>query len=109
MRGDTPNLNLMGCVSRVLGQASMCMGAVVALVWSVLFVLIVRHVGVFRGEGPPMALPIEPPIIGLSLGILGLGVAQAGRQPSTGTAIVGLALNAVALALAVALLWGCFG
>jgi hypothetical protein len=109
MRYCKPTLNMMGCVSRILGQASMCMGAIVALAWSVMFVMIARHSGAFRGEGLGMTLPIEPPIIGLSLGVLGLTAAQLGEQPSTGTAMIGLILNALALALALALLSGCLG
>lgn len=103
-------LNGLGCVSRVLGQVSLWMGVVLALAWAVLFSVIARHITAYQaGSGLALRLPVEPPLVGLVLALLGLVFAQVGRQPITGAALAGLILNTLALGLAVAVLAGCLG
>lgn len=88
----------------------MWMGFVLALSWAVLFSLMARHIGAYQaGSGGAMRLPIEPPLVGLALALLGLLFAQVGQQRVAGPTLAGLLLNAVALGLALALLAGCLG
>lgn len=107
MRVTRSPLNLSVCASLVLGQVSMWMGTVVAVAWAVLFSIMARHVWTFRGEASALALPLEPPLIGLALAGVALLLAALGRQHVPTAALAGAVLNGLALALAVAMLAGC--
>jgi hypothetical protein len=92
-------------VSLLLGQASVLMGLMMALGWMFAFVLIVPQKAVGWAAGPQSFLPIEPPLIGMALGILGLFLAVRYRQPVARFSVAGLIVNAVPLLLAVVLLF----
>ncbi len=59
---------------------------------------------VYWTTAPRAILPVEPPLIGLILGALGLWLARWSRGPVAGYAIAGLLFNAVPLVLALVLL-----
>jgi hypothetical protein len=109
MRYTKRSLYVLGCVSHVLGQVSLWMGVVLALLWSVLYAAIARHLWVYQGAVTGLSLPFEPPLIGVSLAVLGLWLACLGHERVAGTAVAGLILNGVALGLATALISGCLG
>ena len=54
--------------------------------------------------GPRILLPVEPPIIGMSLGTLGYLLPRGTLPPVTRYAVAGLIFNALPLALAVVLI-----
>lgn len=87
-------------LSFVLGRASVLLGVFIALAWTCAFVAIVA-----RSSGPQLVLPVEPPLLGLLLGLAGWLVARAARQPLGGYALVGVLFNALPLVLAVLLIW----
>ena len=84
----------------MLGRASVLLGVLIALAWSCAFVAIVA-----RADGPRLELPVEPPLIGLLLGLAGWLVARLGRQPIGRYALAGVAFNALPLILAAILIW----
>jgi hypothetical protein len=90
--------------SLVLGQASTLVGLMLALGWAFAFALIATSKSASWGTGPQATLPIEPPLFGLALGVLGLLVARMGRQPVARYAVAGLVLNALPLVLTLVLL-----
>src|SRR4051812_1574895 len=67
--------------SLMLGHASLLLGLMIALGWAFAFVLIVPQKATGWAAGPQALLPIEPPLIGLALGVAGLMVAVRYRQP----------------------------
>jgi len=87
-------------LSFVLGRASVLMGVFVALAWTCAFAVLVAHHG-----GPQLMLPVEPPLIGLVLGLAGWLVARSARQPIGRYALAGVFVNALPLALAALLVW----
>src|SRR6185503_16351582 len=91
-------------VSLLLGHASVLLGLMLALGWAFAFVLIVPQKSVSWAAGPQSLLPVEPPLIGLALGSVGLALALKYRQPVARFSVAGLVLNAVPLFLAVVLL-----
>ncbi len=91
--------------SLVLGHASVLLGLMLALGWAFAFVLIVPQRASHWATAPHVGLPVEPPLIGLGLGCLGLLVARYFHQPVARFSVAGLILNAVPLALAVLLLY----
>lgn len=87
-------------LSFVLGRASVLMGVFVALAWTCAFaVLVARH------GGPQLVLPVEPPLIGLLLGLAGWLIARPARQSIGWYALVGVLVNALPLVLAELLVW----
>jgi len=83
----------------------MLMGVMVALGWMFAFVLIVPQKSVGWAAGPQTLLPVEPPLIGMALGALGLALAVRYRQPVARYSVAGLLVNAVPLVLAIVLLY----
>src|SRR3954465_14580634 len=86
-------------VSLLLGQASVLLGLMLALGWAFAFVLIVPQKSVGWAAGPQSLLPIEPPLIGLALGTVGLLLARRSHQPVARFSVAGLVPNAVPLIL----------
>ena len=91
-------------LSFVLGQASSLLGLTFALVWLFAFVVLVPPKLSGWASGPRGTLPVEPPVIGLALGALGLLLARASRGPVARYSVAGLLFNAVPLALALLVL-----
>ena len=96
-------------LSWLLGHVSAMMGVLLTVMWGFTFVLLVAHaeynlahsVGATSGiEG--MALPVEPPVFGLSLGALALTVSRWKGQKAPAAVVVGLVSNLLPLALAFA-------
>ena len=87
-------------LSFVLGRASVLLGVVIALGWSCAFAVIaVQH------AGPRLLLPVEPPLMGLLLGLAGWLIARSARQPIGRYALAGVLVNALPLILAAYLIW----
>jgi hypothetical protein len=84
----------------LLGQASLVFGMMIALGWTLAFALILPHRGTPLIAGPRLGLPVEPPLIGLAIGALGLVIARWSRQPIARFSIAGMIFNALSLALA---------
>jgi hypothetical protein len=91
-------------LSFVLGQASAWMGIVVALVWGLTFAIVLPQRGNGWAVGPHLALPLWPPLIGLTLGGFGLLLGLESDRPVVRFSVAGLVFNAIALALALLLL-----
>jgi len=101
MRGHNRLLsNAAWWLALLLGQASLLFGIMVALGWTLAFTLILPQKGNGWMSSQPMGLPIEPPLIGLAIGILGLVVARWSREPIARFSVAGLIFNALSLALA---------
>jgi hypothetical protein len=85
-------------LSFLLGQASVLLGLMLAVGWMFAFALILPK-GNGWGTAPHAMLPIEPPLIGLALGAVGLWLARWSREPIARYAVAGLIFNAIPLAL----------
>lgn len=85
-------------LSFLLGRASVLLGVMVALAWSCAFAVIVA-----QHHGSRMALPVEPPLIGLGLGLAGWLIGESARQRVGRYALAGVLFNALALGLAAVL------
>jgi hypothetical protein len=84
----------------LLGHASLLFGMMVALGWTLAFALILSpHHGAWM-SGPRLSLPIEPPLIGLAIGALGLLLARLSREPVARFSVAGMIFNALSLGLA---------
>ncbi len=108
MRLNDRSQHVLVCMSQLLGQTSLWLGGLVAVAWTVGFSLMARHVGAFEATGPGFTLPVEPPLIGLSMGMLGVVLAWLGQRRISSSALVGLLMSAEALALATVVLRGYF-
>ncbi|MDR3637552.1 MAG: hypothetical protein P4L84_27350 [Isosphaeraceae bacterium] len=87
-------------LSFLLGRASVLLGVTVALAWICAFTAIIA-----RQAGPRLVLPVEPPLIGLGLGLAGWLIARSARQPIGRYALAGVLFNALPLILAALLIW----
>ena len=85
----------------MLGQTSLVFGFMVALGWMLAFTLIVPTKAHAWMTGRGLALPLEPPLIGLGMGILGLLAARWSREPVARYSVAGMVFSALALVLAV--------
>jgi len=85
----------------LLGQASLLLGLMIAVGWTLAFALILPHRASALMTGSRLGLPIEPPLIGLAIGALGLVVARWSRQPVARFSVAGMIFNTLSLALAV--------
>jgi hypothetical protein len=104
MRAMNPMKNVAWGLSFLLGQASAWMGIVIFLGWSFIFALVLPQKGNGWAVGPHLILPLWPPIIGLTLGGLGLLLGLESSPPVVRFSVAGLIFNAIALALALLLL-----
>jgi hypothetical protein len=97
-------------VPRVLGQIAALMGAILSVMWGLIFVLILAHEQ-YRHLNPEGAaqdlmgfgLPIEPPLVGLGIAGVALGILQMTNQKSPFSVIFGLVANCIPLLLALSL------
>jgi hypothetical protein len=102
MRGQNRFLaNAAWGLALLLGHASMLLGMMVALAWMLAFAILLPQKGNGWMDGQPLSLPIEPPLIGLGIGAMGLLVARWSREPVARFSIAGLVFNALSLALAI--------
>ena len=105
MRVERLVTNTAWFFSLLLGQASILLGLMVALGWAFAFTMIVPQRAVGWAAGPHGSLPIEPPLIGLALGGVGLMLAQYCKEPVARFSVAGLIINTVPLVLALVLLF----
>jgi hypothetical protein len=84
----------------LFGQASLLYGLMVALGWTLGFALIVTPHRVAWMHGARLSLPIEPPLIGLAIGAVGLILAHWSREPVARYSVAGMVFNALSLGLA---------
>ena len=89
-------------LSFLLGQASVLLGVMLALGWMFAFALVLPKAHGW-GTAPASMLPIEPPLIGLALGVVALWLAQWSHEPIARYAVAGMIFNAIPLALALLL------
>jgi hypothetical protein len=94
-------------VSLLLGQASLLFGLMIALGWTLAFALILPQKGNGWMGGGGFGLPVEPPLIGLAIGAIGLLVSRFSREPIARFSIAGLIFNALSLALAILSIMAC--
>ena len=94
-------------VALLLGQASLLFGMMVTLGWCLAFALILPHRGSALMTGPRLGLPLEPPLIGLAIGVLGLVVSRWSRQPVARFYVMGMIFNALSLLLAILSIAAC--
>jgi hypothetical protein len=91
-------------LSLLLGQVSTLLGVMLTLGYLFAFALVLPNKAAHWSSGPRGSLYIEPPLIGLALGSLGLLIARCGRVHVARFSVAGLILNALPLALALFLL-----
>jgi hypothetical protein len=94
----------MWYLSLFLGQASALLGVMLAGAWTLALVLIVPPKAFGLAAGPRFLLPIEPPLAGVVIALVGLLFARWSDQPVARYSVAGLIINALPLALAIALL-----
>jgi hypothetical protein len=93
----------------LLGQTSLLFGFMVALGWTLAFALIVPTKAHAWMTGQGMALPLEPPLIGLTLGGLGLLAAHwsRGHEPVAKFSVAGIVFSTLAMGLAMISIVAC--
>jgi hypothetical protein len=91
----------------LLGQASLLFGVMIALAWTVAFALLLPTKANAWMTGRGAGLLIEPPLIGLAVGVLGLLVARWSREPVARFSVAGIVFNALSLVLAVVSIVAC--
>ena len=91
----------------LLGQASLLFGVMIALAWTLAFALFLPTKAHAWMTGQGAGLLIEPPLIGLAIGALGLLVARWSREPVARFSVAGMVFNALSLVLAVLSLVAC--
>jgi hypothetical protein len=94
-------------VALFLGQASLLFGIMVAFGWTLAFALILPQRGAPAVAGHPLGLPIEPPLVGLAIGALGLIISRWSHQPVARFSVAGMIFNALSLALAMLSIAAC--
>ena len=104
MRTDRWLSQTAWCLSFLLSQASVLLGLAFTVGWTLAFTLLLPSRAVGWATRPEVMLPIQPPLIGLVLGGLGLLIARFGEQKIAGYAVAGLVFNAVPLVLALTLI-----
>jgi hypothetical protein len=91
----------------LLGQASLLFGAMIALAWTLAFALLLPTKADAWMTGQGAGLLVEPPLIGLAVGALGLLVARWSREPIARFSVAGLVFNGLSLVLAVLTIVAC--
>jgi hypothetical protein len=91
----------------LLGQASLLFGLLIALTWTLAFALFLPTKANAWMTGQGVGLLIEPPLIGLVIGALGLAVARWSHEPVARFSVAGMAFNALSLALAILSIVAC--
>jgi len=105
MRAERLIPNTAWFFSLLLGQASILLGLMLALGWAFAFAVIVPQRAVGWAAGAHGTLPIEPPLIGLALGGVGLFLSRYCSEPIARFSVAGMILNTVPLVLALVLLF----
>ena len=91
----------------LLGQASLISGLFIALTWTLAFALFLPTKAHAWMNGQGTVLLIEPPLIGLAVGALGLMVARWSREPVARFSVAGMVCNALSLVLAIVTIVAC--
>ena len=91
----------------LLGQSSLLFGMMIALAWTLTFALFLPTKANAWMTGQGIGLPIEPPLIGLAIGALGLLMARWSREPVARYSVAGMLFNALSLALAIVSIVAC--
>jgi len=91
----------------LLGYSSLLFGMMVALGWALAFTLAVPTKAHAWMTGRGLALPVEPPLIGLALGLLGLLAARWSREPVARFSVAGIVFSGLSLALAILSIVAC--
>jgi hypothetical protein len=94
-------INPAGMLAFLLGQAALLWGVVLAPAYWLGFALLAPQGG---RSVTGLDLSPVPPVIGLAMALVALRLARAGWKPGAGLSVAGIVLNAVALAIAIALL-----
>src|SRR5437868_3985913 len=94
-------------VALVLGHTSLLFGMMLALGWTLAFAVIVPTKANAWMTGRGLALPVEPPLIGLALGVLGLLASRWSHEPVARFSVAGLVFSALSLALALVSIVAC--
>jgi hypothetical protein len=95
------------CLALLLGQASLLFGLMVTLGWTLALALILSPHASAWTTGVRLSLPIEPPLIGLAIGALGLVIARWSREPVARFSVAGMLFNALSLGLALLSIVAC--
>src|SRR5512133_1869121 len=80
-------------LSLLLGQVSALLGVMLTLGYLFAFALVLPNKAAHWSSGPRGSFYIEPPLIGLALGALGLLIARWGRVRVARFSVAGLILN----------------
>jgi hypothetical protein len=88
-------------VALLLGQASLLFGVMIALAWTLAFALVMPTAANAWMTGHGVGLLIQPPLIGLAIGALGLLVARWSHEPVARFSVAGMLFNSLSLLLAV--------
>jgi hypothetical protein len=91
----------------MLGYTSFLFGMMVALGWTLGFALVVPTKAHAWMTGQGVALPIEPPLISLGLGVVSLLVARLTREPVARYSVAGMVFSGLALVLALLSMVAC--
>ncbi len=94
-------------VALMLGQMSLLFGMMVALSWALALTVILPTKANSWMTGHGVSLPIEPPLIGLAIGALGLLAARWSREPVARFSVAGMLFNALSLVLAILSIVAC--
>lgn len=107
MRGNRILSKTAWCFALLLGQVSLVFGMMMALGWTLAFALTLPQKGNAWMGGVPVALPVEPPLIGLAIGALGLFVSRWSHQPIARYSVAGMIFSALSLTLAILSIVAC--
>jgi len=86
---------------------SLLFGMMVALSWGLAFAVFLPTKANSWMTGQGVSLPIEPPLIGLAIGALGLLAARWSREPIARFSVAGMIFNALSLVLAILSIVAC--
>jgi len=95
------------CLALLLGQMSLLFGLMVALSWTLAFAVFLPTKANSWMTGHGVGLPIEPPLIGLAIGALGLLAARWSREPVARFSVAGMLFNTLSLVLAILSIVAC--
>jgi hypothetical protein len=86
---------------------SLLFGMMVALSWALALAVFLPTKANAWMSGQGAGLPIEPPLIGLAIGALGLLAARWSREPIARFSVAGMVFNALSLLLAIVSIVAC--
>jgi hypothetical protein len=107
MRVQRISSQIVWMLALLLGHTALIFGMVLALSWTLAFALIVPTKANAWMTGRGLALPIEPPLIGLGLALIGLLAARWSHEPVARFSVAGLIFSALSLTLALLSIVAC--